>query len=895
MVRSYREERRIDQLLKNVNETSDLVRELARVLVDSGTVRTKELTALNRMCLNKSTYSTSSKRDQIDELDIPATAKKELAEQITDETGIVGGLPFEVTVPDEQETAVTECIETLISSSSQNQLDETVQKLSELELPEVQSGTISPIIYYLHPKKYPVINQLSREGMTEFFGYDIPNDLHRYLDAAEAYREVRDEYDFADDFRDLDYFFVWAEQRDSPRLKLSDIGRDNASAYWVNQQNQPEIEYEYIRAKVDDVWHHDLDQLTSGDIIFHNYNDELIGISIVSDHSETYTFQGDEYRRVEVDLHWFDETLPVNEELKTKLGKEELRTNKYSPIDGSRNLTQAYLSTLSETAADFLLDQATVGDIDIEITKIPPEPDDAAEIERQLKRKKQVVFYGPPGTGKTFMAERFAKWWAAQQNVAIPVSERVEMVTFHPSFTYEDFIEGLTVESSPDGALTYEIKDGVLKRIQQAAQRAYDTTKNTDRETPRYILVIDEINRGNLAQIFGETITLLEADKRGTTTVQLAHSDDESFTLPPNLYIIGTMNTADRSIALVDAALRRRFRFMDVVPDIEVLYEEYNIPGRDDVNAILAAEPDPLTVLQALSIRAWKQMNENVLDAPDLGKGKRVGHSYLMDLIDPIAVRDTWRYDILPLLEEYHFGQFDRIKQEIFNGTGDELIDVETERIESFSVQELVDALSTFVGVTIETDFDNMAHTMASSEEVASSTDANKSYPNYPEMIKVAQPVIFDRARKFLGADEMTDVTPEETHRRALRFKSVNDYMPNTLGFVFKPEPEMNGQMSIHISSEDDDNRVSEIIAAHRDQYENEGFAVTDKQTYQIVEQTWPFEDADTRDGKEIVSEFIDSDMYNDAIDAFIDLIRITDEVFRDSEFTEPTIASSEQ
>ena len=324
-------------------------------------------------------------------------------------------------------------------------------------------------------------------------------------------------------------------------------------------------------------------------------------------------------------------------------------------------------------------------------------PDRSDEIDRQLESKKQVVFYGPPGTGKTYVAQNFARWWTNQQDVDSPAQSRFETVTFHPSFTYEDFIEGLSAESNDSGAVEYSVEDGILKRISKNARDDYKAADN-DEEAPRYVLVIDEINRGNIAQIFGETITLLEDDKRDEVFTQLAHSD-ERFTVPPNLYVIGTMNTADRSISLVDAALRRRFRFLPFPPDMNELAEYHGMEGMEEVAETASESEDGYDVLMSLSIIALKRTNEKILDSPDLGKGKQIGHSYLMGVEDTQGLVDTWKYDILPLLEEYYFGQFDRIRQDIFEGGGSALVDWERERVRDFDANDLLETLGELVDI----------------------------------------------------------------------------------------------------------------------------------------------------------------------------------------------------
>ena len=174
------------------------------------------------------------------------------------------------------------------------------------------------------------------------------------------------------------------------------------------------------------------------------------------------------------------------------------------------------------------------------------------EIQTLLKDKKQVIFQGPPGTGKTYVAQALAKHLAG-------LEDRVTLVQFHPSYAYEDFVQGFRPAILKGGQPGFELRDGPLLQI---AKRA-DTDKDND-----YYLIIDEINRGSVAKVFGELYFLLEY--RGERIrLQYQRDDEDDFLLPSNLYIIGTMNTADRSIALVDLALRRRFYFVEFHPDEE--------------------------------------------------------------------------------------------------------------------------------------------------------------------------------------------------------------------------------------------------------------------------------------------------------------------------------------
>ena len=314
-----------------------------------------------------------------------------------------------------------------------------------------------------------------------------------------------------------------------------------------------------------------------------------------------------------------------------------------------------------------------------------PKPRRADEILTQLRANGQVVFHGPPGTGKTYTARRFARWWVSEESES-PEDEQIRFVTFHPSFSYEDFIEGLTAKESDNGSVSYEMDPGIFRDVCKDATDAYERTPG-DQKAPPYVLIIDEINRGNLAKIFGETITQLELDKRlgadEEIELSLAHSGD-SFVVPPNLYLIGTMNTADQSISLVDAALRRRFGFLSFPPEYEVFAEEYNFD-----------ELDPeFEQLLDVSIDALQIINRNILETGELGKGKQVGHSYLLGHQTVDNIVNAWRFNILPLLDEYYFGEIERLQSVLFETESSALFDVDRREIASFDGDALLTELS---------------------------------------------------------------------------------------------------------------------------------------------------------------------------------------------------------
>ena len=261
-----------------------------------------------------------------------------------------------------------------------------------------------------------------------------------------------------------------------------------------------------------------------------------------------------------------------------------------------------------------------------------------------LERKKNVVLEGPPGVGKTFIAKR-----VAYRVIGYKVPERVRMIQFHQSYAYEDFIQGYR----PKEKGGFELRNGVFFSFCREAAANPDD---------RYVFIIDEVNRGNLSKIFGELMMLIEADKRGPEyAVPLTYSPEaEPFHVPPNLYLIGMMNTADRSLAMVDYALRRRFAFNRLPPAF----------GTDQFSNFLNALGVDEDLVDKIVAR-FSALNERIrADRKNLGPGFEIGHSFFCPGEDEEGLDESWyeaivRREIEPLLREYWFDRPDHVDGEI--------------------------------------------------------------------------------------------------------------------------------------------------------------------------------------------------------------------------------------
>lgn len=267
-----------------------------------------------------------------------------------------------------------------------------------------------------------------------------------------------------------------------------------------------------------------------------------------------------------------------------------------------------------------------------------------------IKSRKNLILQGPPGTGKTFIARRIAWCLIGRRD-----NDPIEMVQFHQSYAYEDFVQGYR----PTDTGGFELKHGVFHRFCERARPNSDTP---------HVFIIDEINRGNLSRIFGELLMLIEADKRSKDySVSLTYSEKQ-FHVPENVFILGMMNTADRSLALVDYALRRRFAFETLEPAYRIEH------GRVAFQKYLMDKGTDQDLARRISDRMDK-LNGTIRNDKELGRGFQIGHSYFVPGNHDTPSEDWYKHivdtQIAPLLREYWFDSPEDVQKQVDRLTAD--------------------------------------------------------------------------------------------------------------------------------------------------------------------------------------------------------------------------------
>ena len=372
---------------------------------------------------------------------------------------------------------------------------------------------------------------------------------------------------------------------------------------WGTIESECEIDYQYdnpLRRKIE----------------WHNHNtDGFSKESLTQNNRFFHSVSGIAAANILIELKIDVNTLNKNEKLKFSDHYSQPPTPTQSRII---DISQGNIHCEKYTKSDFL-DEVFVSHQDYE------------RLESLLLRKKNLILQGAPGVGKTFAAKRLAYAIMGEMD-----DSRVMQVQFHQNYSYEDFVMGY--KPIEDGG--FELKNGVFYRF---CKRAAADSEH------KYFFIIDEINRGNLSKIFGELLMLIENDYRDKP-IQLAYKD-EVFAVPSNLYIIGMMNTADRSLAMIDYALRRRFSFFEMKPGFNSPVFEKEIRKKKDPHL------DNL-------VKAIVELNKVIENDDSLGSGFCIGHSYLCNLGENYDLENIVEFDIIPMIREYWFDNDNLFNQE---------------------------------------------------------------------------------------------------------------------------------------------------------------------------------------------------------------------------------------
>ncbi len=406
-----------------------------------------------------------------------------------------------------------------------------------------------------------------------------------------------------------------------------------------------------------------LAKVVPGDIIFHYHKTKLYAISVATSRA----YDSNEPGRHEVKCTYHEFAKPIDlTEYRTKLNSYCCNLNK-APFNKfgtgnqgylfhlPRKILELFIKLIKETNPDFNL--SIINDRYNALPQFSFEEDDEEKVDSSttLNNPLNQILYGPPGTGKTYTTKKYAVSICGgvlddylDEYKRLVDEGRVVFTTFHQSYGYEDFIEGIKPTTKND-AILYNHVDGVFKEFCKKAA-------NKDNEKIPYVFIIDEINRGNISKIFGELITLIEDSKRkgNDDEMEVRLPSGDMFSVPNNVYILGTMNTADRSIAMMDTALRRRFDFIEMMPNSDIV-ANVTVAGVS-IKEMLDAINKRITVLY--------------------DREHTIGHAFFKVLDSNSTINDLaliFKNKIIPLLQEYFYEDYSKIRLVLGdNGKADE-------------------------------------------------------------------------------------------------------------------------------------------------------------------------------------------------------------------------------
>lgn len=557
----------------------------------------------------------------------------------------------------------------IVDMDDENAILDLAEEELKYDIKGLGIASVSQTLHCIKPYVFPILNEGGNSGIPVFkkMGVNLvkPKDITHYIENTRIIKKFRDENFKFKNYRIIDMFFWDYVPIDNCNYWLLNVYFKNGTKVWdyCKDNNCFAMQYEYgIQDNASVTRNLEIaKQVKVGDYcIAYTGQKSIVGIGKVTrefyeeNEKEQFIFHDEPWAQ-RIGVNWelvchtpvgitnFVKTFDIENQVDlssyainktTKKGYEYaeniLNTEIDREKDGGRIISKVVYGN-EPYSKDKFLEEVFVND------------EKYNEIIYSLKAKKNIILQGPPGVGKTFVAKRIAYAKMGSKD-----NDKIEMVQFHQSYSYEDFIQGF--RPTQDG--TFELKNGIFYNF---CMKAKDNPSND------YFFIIDEINRGNLSKIFGELMMLIESDKRGEEfEIALTYSENEKFYIPENIYIIGTMNTADRSLAMVDYALRRRFRFINIEPAFN---------SEKFISHLKKNNIDEHIIEKV--INRMNRLNSKIKDdTRDLGKGYEIGHSYFCTKPLVEENSDDWYkrivyLEIKPLLYEYWFDNEETAKIEV--------------------------------------------------------------------------------------------------------------------------------------------------------------------------------------------------------------------------------------